>query len=293
MSLFVVAESPRHICSATRKVLAVTDVLESRDVIPSQVDWLLRRYPLVLAGGAVVGMLSPTLAEGSDYDLFVHSLDEAGADALLEDIHRELPEPEWRRIVSSQAWTFIHHEDNLIIQIILRLYDRPEQVPLSFDLAPCKVALHYSKPTLHETKRVIQCSSTFLSAMRQGGFPTDVESWSDSSVSRVLKYCSKGLDAYLPGLRRPFVASRTFAAYRGVAGLIFAEQRLGTKTRPCMGSRMSRVIKALRGRNHGYEECRGRYTLYNALKGLFDMTMLGQYNNYLYHETHPCIQCII
>ena len=194
---------------------------------------LMKKHPLALAGGAALAALAPSMKAGADYDLFLYGVDESGADAVLQSVHEELrKEDAWQWIRTSRACTFVLSSDDdttVVIQVILRIYDAPERVPASFDLAPCKVCAWYSsEQTLH-----IEASPEFFVALRQCAFPVDVRMWNRASVARVIKYCAKGMDVYLPGLRRSRVKARSAGeSFLGVVGLLEAEKTLGREHRP-------------------------------------------------------------
>ena len=221
---------------------------EDEELIPIEVRSFMMTHKVVLAGGAVLGILSSVLPTGQsvfhpghDWDLFVYGVDEEGADEILASAERHFAG--WRRFQTSRAVTFSRNESDLIVQIVLRRYERPEDVPCSFDIAPCKVATWYELD-----KFVYFCAPSFLVAVKQAAFPVAPESWSSGSVARVLKYCAKGFSPYLPGLRR----SCRNSSLHGVSGLVYAEQQIGNR-RPSPDNIQS-VIYDLRGSKSGYSE---------------------------------------
>jgi hypothetical protein len=249
-------------------------------IIPPEVDAAMRAHPLVLAGGAALALVTSgnggsEIGPASDWDLFVYGVDEAGADALLEDAAtRFFPvDAGWQRFRTRRAVTFTLEDDagkrnGLVVQIVLRRYDRASQVPLSFDIAPCKVGAWYPDP---EGPLQVWAAPTFVVAMRQLAFPVDLSTWSTASVARALKYCAKGLTLHLPGLRRSYCKKvADIPRGGGVAGLLWAEKVLGRR-RPYMGGKMARLIKDLRGADSGYAEdvLKPTSSLLHVLRALF------------------------
>ena len=215
------------------------------DAIDPVVIRLLKKHNLVLAGGAALGVLVPDMSPGSDYDLFVYGMDEAGADALLESVRQDLPESEFKWICSANACTFVSvHETGLTIQIILCIYDLPEQVAMSFDLAPCKVGAWFSKDSKDSSKIIIKASQEFIAAVSSSSFPVRPEIWSRASIARIVKYCAKGFNVYLPGLRRSCVLP---VQAPQVAGLLHIEMHWAKESRPWMCQDMISAIRRVNG----------------------------------------------
>ena len=79
------------------------------------------------------------------------------------------------------------------IQIILRLYSSPAEVLAGFDVdAPC---------CAYDGDRVWANSRAIVSMMRQSN-TVDVTRRSPSYEVRLAKYCSRGFEVYVPGLKR-------------------------------------------------------------------------------------------
>ena len=244
LGCFLFGPEPRFDVGQT--VVEPPSSFESR--VDPRVVSLLQRHPLVLAGGAALSALSPSMQPGADYDLFVHGVDESGADAMLESIHDEFRE-DWKWIRTSRACTFVSlTQPSIIVQVILRIYDTPQQVPASFDLAPCKICAWYS--STNELR--VEASPEFFVAMQQGAFPVDVRLWNRASVGRIIKYCAKGMDVYLPGLRRSRISSSKKETLLGVLGLLRAEQALGREHRPQLGAIAS--VLHMNATKSGYDE---------------------------------------
>lgn len=189
---------PIGTCSG--RVLHADPVAHAADHLPPCVkQLLLDNACLFLAGGAALGLSSPHVTPGTDYDLFLHGVDEDEANAVLAAVLR-LPAVE----VAAQtgnAVTMIMADD-LQVQIILRLYDTPAHILHSFDLAPSQVGIGMDPSSGGGRRLVMRCTRSWMTAMRRMAFWVDVDSWSVTTASRICKYYVKGFDVVIPGVRR-------------------------------------------------------------------------------------------
>lgn len=239
----------------------IEDVKKDGGRIDKMVYGLLKRHNLVLAGGSALWACCPNMSTGSDYDLFVYGVDDAGADAILSDVTIELAAYGFKCLKTDRAVTFIsdQHKD-LIIQIILRIYSKPQDVSTSFDIAPCKVSIWHCKDT-GEIK--VEAPEAFVTSIRHGAFIVPVKVWNNASASRIMKYVSKGFDAYLPGLRRSCVDLGALAVKPTVAPeemkhgcLFYAERRVAElfgPHRPDCSHTLWRIMKEMFSLKSGYE----------------------------------------
>lgn len=229
--------------------------------LPPAVWRVMRRWPdaLVLAGGAALGLLAPALADaGADWDLFVHSLDEQRATDMLRAIEAdELTADRYVVFRTPRAWTFVPRRRDepraAVVQIVLRLHESPHDVLASFDLAPCRVALRLTPDGGAEAF----AHPSWLVAVRHGAFPVDLREWNRASVARVLKYVAKGLDAYLPGLRRDDLSPTAKATppRNGIGGLLWAERHYDVRgRRPVLDADLAWVVRQTRSAWSNYED---------------------------------------
>ena len=183
------------------------------DYLDARIVRVLRSLPgtAVLAGGAVLASLVPSLPEAGDYDIFLVGLDtDEASDAALHEIYRLLlaEEEDQKGAVVTQtgnAVTFVLSElmideeiqGEIVVQVILRKYANLAQVLSSFDIGPCKVAAFFSEGVL-----MTRCAPTWAPCMQRLAFPVDLGRWSTSSVFRTYKYLCKGFEVYVPGASR-------------------------------------------------------------------------------------------
>ncbi len=204
--------------------------------IPDVVLDLMRRHRLVLAGGATLGIVTnECVAAGHDWDLFVYGSDEEAADAMLADVTATLAG--WKRFRTGRAWTFYEPDerergpscfspgwrgieasrDRTVVQIVLTLFDHPEQVIQGFDLVPSQVAA-WIDPSTGEL--VFKVTAACLESLRRLAMPVSISSWGTSTVARVVKYARKGFDVVAPAVRRPILS---YARQSGISGLFAIE----------------------------------------------------------------------
>ena len=156
---------------------------------------------VAIAGGSVVGAVVQDTDPGNDYDVYIIGCDEEEANLILEAASSMFIGK--RMIKTENAVTFIV-SDSMIAQVILKLFKTPEDVIATFDFAPCKVIAWYEHGGLQ-----IKASPSWMQAVKNKAFPVDMTCWGEASISRVIKYVTKGFDAFVPGARRsalkPFV----------------------------------------------------------------------------------------
>ena len=209
------------------------------DKTPRIVMDLMEAFPLVLAGGSVLGIVAnrDVVECGHDYDLFVYGLDDDAADDMLETIAIQfLPSPAWRLIQTSNAWTFVEQlgreasdASPLVIQVILRLYRNPYEVAVGFDISAARIAVWAHPRTALLT---VQACPSWFETMRRLMIPVEpVDSlFSKSTSMRIVKYAGKGFDVMFPGLRKSVMSTHDKAQRRklkGVRVLTFIHERLG------------------------------------------------------------------
>jgi len=168
----------------------------------------LRMFPgrLVLAGGAALAAVAPSLPASNDYDLFLVDGGAPGdvVEALRDLFSREEGERSkkgHRPSVTGNAITFVVHREEqhpVLVQLIVRRFPSVRDVLSSFDITPCKVALFWGE---EERWRAV-CAPSWIPSMARMAFPLDLERWSTSSVYRTFKYFAKGFEVYIPGCRR-------------------------------------------------------------------------------------------
>ena len=252
-------------------------VLLTETVASSTVLELLKRFPMMLAGGAALGLLATPgsgILRGSDYDLFVHGVDEEAADAMMTELMATTFAEGWTKTQTRCAYTFVHDESALedhisTIQIIVQIYPKPETVFESFDIAPCMVGILYD-PT-REAFEVLAAKQWFV-ALRSMTFAVNPGRWTSSAAVRAVKYAKKGFDVVLPGLRRAFVAEACKATLPGVASLLYIEDQtfgLHPACRTAHGGRLYNAIFRLNFRNRRGAAAANNYGDQIKTMGLF------------------------
>lgn len=211
--------------------------------LPDFVHGLIVDFPLMLAGGSVLAHLTGS-EDFHDYDLFPLVKSELEATAMVEKIRGRL-EGDVRVRQTGCALTLVM-PDELIVQIILRLYDSPAQVLGSFDIAPCKVGVYVDEEEGLKTV-ALPC---WFAAVRHRAFVLEHACWSAASVMRTLKYIARGYDCFVPGLRRAALVDDLRWGERGrdMSALLWAERKLSVRDREprfdrIMDSEVSKLMK--------------------------------------------------
>lgn len=228
-SMWLFPLSVQKVKSTHGKVL-VRDISSIQSEFPQVVTELLQRYRthLVLAGGAVLGAVSPSLVlRGNDYDLFIVGLSAQEATNMLNEIRVTYDDKICKSVVTGHAVTLLI-DNNVIVQVILRLYENVAQVMVGFDLFPSKVGAYYDL----EGNFTIKAAPSWIPAMRHMAFPVDTTCWGHATVVRLLKYKMKGFQVYLPGNRREALNDvRGENKKNGLIALFRAEYLLATTDR--------------------------------------------------------------
>lgn len=216
--------------------------------MPRVVVDLLRSHPghLVLAGGAALSLMCPQAEEAGDWDLFVVGLGAQDATALVQSAWRtvERVHPGSELLVTQNAVTVLCRdgEQAHVVQLVLRLNATVQELLLSFDVAPSRVAVWAAD----SDGWAAVAAPSWVAAVRHMAFPLELEKWSHAMVARVLKYHMKGFDVALPGARsgamlKPRGTLRHIPGETGLRVLFAAEASI-TRTRKLLGWREPRVV---------------------------------------------------
>ena len=213
---------PTHHEPLTTAMRAPSSPQALLDELPGFVRGIMERYPVVLAGGSVLGLL--TGIESSDYDLFPVMDSDEEASAMVEEVRASLgPEA----IVKQTGCAVTIIVDDIICQIVLRLYSCPDEVMSGFDIAPCKAGLWIDRETGQPR---VGATPSWFEGVRRWAFAVDLSCWSGANVARTIKYVAKGFDAMLPGLRRAVLVRLPKWTYgRDLRGLLTAESVIRKK----------------------------------------------------------------
>ena len=162
--------------------------------LPEVVWNMMNKYKkhLVLAGGAVLGLVSPHVELGADYDFFVVGLTPDQASIMLNDIIGSCDDNS-AIIRTERALTIVFKNNEIAVQIIMRTHECVGQVLSGFDLPPCKIAAWIDDQSFY-----IKCAPTWIPCMKHMAFPVDTATWGRASPLRILKYYKKGFDVFVP-----------------------------------------------------------------------------------------------
>ena len=215
------------------------DVLDmcSRKV-PTIVMELMNRFPLALAGGnALYAATSSGVCRGADWDMFMYGVeDDAEADRILQEVQNLLDETvsllpgrdtnhlgypclSMPPRVSRNAVTFIveqegfyaSHDRDVVIQIVLKKYNRPNDIIRSFDLAPVQVVMWVDGSSSSSSSGLnVRATKGCIESLRRMSIVMYGKTvWNTLTSYRVLKYAAKGFAIYIPGVLREAVDTLT------------------------------------------------------------------------------------
>ena len=224
----------------SRHVGRITRVLDRCGIpeLPEIIALLIKEFPLVLAGGSVLGMVAADrlIEKGHDFDLFAYGLED-DADCMMAKISGEiLTNPAWRLSKTNNAWTFVEQERRdaapdwqpMVVQVILRIYRNPYEVPVNFDIAASRVAIWSDA----DGKLIIRACPSWIETMRRLTILVEPFEglFSKATTMRFVKYAGKGFDVMMPGLRKVFASQKGSLEerrnMRGVRCLVYVDQML-------------------------------------------------------------------
>jgi hypothetical protein len=222
---------------------------------------LLEMFPdrLVVAGGSVLGLVGRCVSAGNDVDIFPCGCSVMEAEEMLEVATDMFRESNSRNgftdnvVRTKNAVTFLARsrrpgdgdkEDVVAVQFILRISESVFELLRQFDPWPSKVAFLRSSAS---SSFEVVAHPTWVVSMMTMTFPVDLTMWSESSVSRIIKYVGKGFDAVFPGL--DFLTDRSPQAKRlpmdrvkmfggGAMSLVVAEQEF-IRSKKSIANRMT------------------------------------------------------
>lgn len=162
---------------------------------------VLREFEnVVVAGGAALFSVLPRI-EAGDVDYFVWGVrGTAEADALLRGILRVFLDFDPSLAVACVSENAVTVNVNGVLhQVVLRLYDTPDQLLHGFDLAASEVLVR-ANHALPGAPLEAWCTAKFLAAVAHGAVWVDPGRQSLSYVMRMWKYWLKGFLILLFGL---------------------------------------------------------------------------------------------
>lgn len=156
---------------------------------------------VVIAGGYVLQLLAKEKTKAGDIDIFIWGVSEEEADAKLQKISDILCADPY---FTGNSYTFAYRYDEKrtvaemwTSQVILRLYQSPDEILHGFDIQACKVLLH-----MENGMYKFYGTQSFLESMRYNTVWIDTERQSSSYAVRLLKYYCKGFDVLMTGYNK-------------------------------------------------------------------------------------------
>jgi hypothetical protein len=189
----------------TRKYKPGDCVMQYRYVECDIVKQILSLGNVVISGGYALEHVASHKPEANDIDIFVWGLTEKQATEKLHAIGMIVGGHPY---ITGNAYTYIDNrfENNLSVQVILRLYNTPSEIVHGFDIQASKVFLAMDKC-------VIKCYGTpsFITTMKYNAVWVDTERERQSSTYalRMLKYFTKGFSVVLTGYDRKIVRTKS------------------------------------------------------------------------------------
>ena len=260
------------------QLLMINPVADAMKMTPKVVLRLLEKYPrLVLAGSAVLSSVRcVSLFAPSDYDLFICGKDvtDEEATSILHDVI-SLGDEVARTgaavtvlLEDEDLVNFSVDEATIVIQVVLHIFESPEHVLHSFDLAPCKVCMGRFE---EEAPLQIRATSGWVHAMRHQAFWVDTDAWSAATLFRIFKYYTRGFDVFVTTLDRgafnrngkwllpnTMGISTVFRVERAVGAAMWRDDYRARPSTSVLNRIVRRCVRSSRARgwwrSSGYEE---------------------------------------
>lgn len=155
----------------------------------------LAPHNLFLCGGAVIDIIRGN--EIHDFDIYFCCKDYKEGEEILEKCLKFLSNtPNTTYVINQHVVTVELGGWHEKIQFIRRIYERPDQILMGFDIWACK---HGWNPTIGYFTIPTGAISCILNM-----FPIDITTRSMTFGSRVTKYIRKWFDIWLPGIDRHY-----------------------------------------------------------------------------------------
>lgn len=215
--------------------MCVTPELREAIALPMYVEEVLRHFPeAVLAGGGALDAVVKNLHPGKiDADIFLWGVTVERANvvarAIVDGIEAEYARHfgevggSIRTNITGNAITITsvnvsEPDQELCLQIVLRLCGTPDEILLGFDIPASKVLVRWN-PAAGALEA--WCTRSWLVAVRAGAIWLSPDDQSCNYAQRVFKYWLKGFRVQVTGLDRRRVNSEVYNAphARGLRGL--------------------------------------------------------------------------
>ena len=179
-------------------------VMKLRNSSCETIKEILSLGNIVVAGGYVLELLANEKTKAGDVDIFIWGVSETEADAKLQKISDILCGDPY---FTGNSYTFANRYDKekgvenvWTSQVILRLYQSPDEILHGFDIQACKVLLCMDNGTYK-----FYGTQSFLESMRYNSVWIDTERQSSTYAIRLLKYYSKGFNVLMTGYNKNLV----------------------------------------------------------------------------------------
>lgn len=153
---------------------------------------------VVVAGGYALNKVRKHETAYNDIDIFTYGLNEKQATQKLQQIANVV---KGDACCTGNSVTFINtvigEDENITMQVILRLYKSPAEILHGFDIQACKVLV-----TMEKGELKYYGTASFIESMRYNCVWVDTERQSSTYAIRLMKYYCKHLDVLVTGLDR-------------------------------------------------------------------------------------------
>lgn len=183
------------------------NVLTLREPTCERIKEILSLGNVVIAGGYVIQLLAKEKTKASDVDIFIWGVSEEEADKKLQKISEIVCGDPY---FTGNSYTFAYRYDKndhsvaemWTSQVILRLYQTPDEILHGFDIQACKVLL-----CMENGSYKYYGTQSFLESMKYNAVWIDTERQSSSYAVRLLKYYCKGFGVLMTGYTKEIVVA--------------------------------------------------------------------------------------
>jgi hypothetical protein len=263
------------------------DVLTLREPTCERIKEILSLGNVVIAGGYILELLANAKTKASDVDIFIWGVSEEEADKKLQKISEIVcGDPYFTGNSYTFAYRYDKNDHNVAekwtSQVILRLYQSPDEILHGFDIQACKVLL-----CMENGAYKYYGTQSFLDSMRYNAVWIDTERQSSSYAMRLLKYYCKGFDVLMTGYNKKLVSKEILEGNivdkKGLALLLRYEHEI-IKNNPeglWMSKRsdfdsllntIRRILKKQKLTDSDYEE---RISIFKTGKDMFNFLRRG------------------
>ena len=187
----------------TKKYQKDDFVMTLREPTCDTIKKILSLGNVVIAGGYPLEQIAADKTKGSDVDMFMWGITEAEADLKLQEISDIIGGDPY---CTGNAYTFAYRFGNHLVggkltsQVVLRLYETPDEILHGFDIQACKVLMCTDNGVIK-----YYGTPSFIECMKYNTIWIDTERQSSTYAVRLIKYFCKGFDVLMTGYNKDFV----------------------------------------------------------------------------------------